>query len=436
MQCVYVVQQKRRRAIRIEPSTPVERQQEVLGSSNWQPEYQTYTPSFASALDPVAQSEVTAAIALQHQYAEPPSIASVNEARAAQNHRADDKPPDLSTTELELFHQFVMHTCETTWGPGHVATMWRMFVPQIAFKHQYLLRVMLCFAAQHLSKLRPQFKDRYEMLASMYQDQALAGFRAAYNNGGKPDPLAGMVFSALLPMTNFAMPQAEGSLAITGNNKQISDWVVLIRGTRTLIEGAFETLMHSPLRSMVMLSWFPRLDEPPSLTGDNDVDMHLRDLYVSALRLASAAEVTSNQTSPAANARSPDLHSPSAPSPAMTVLSTTSLPLTPEKRRRVYEGAILSLQKCFELVYTLPPSDSKIDCTLVWVTIFPQEYAVLLSEHDQIALVILAHFCVLLSKLDAWWMTEFPGALLRTIKGYLPESWEHWIEWPLSVVKI
>jgi hypothetical protein len=49
------------------------------------------------------------------------------------------------------------------------------------------------------------------------------------------------------------------------------------------------------------------------------------------------------------------------------------------------------------------------------------------------ALILLAHYCLLLSKIDhLWWLQGMSRHLLQAVHKVLGKEWENWITWPLQ----
>jgi len=68
-----------------------------------------------------------------------------------------------------------------------------------------------------------------------------------------------------------------------------------------------------------------------------------------------------------------------------------------------------------------------------WVVRIPELYILMVSRREPVALVVLAHFCLLLNKIEnAWWISGLSRRLLRDIHQTLGKEWESQISWPLQ----
>lgn len=71
-----------------------------------------------------------------------------------------------------------------------------------------------------------------------------------------------------------------------------------------------------------------------------------------------------------------------------------------------------------------------------WVELIPQLYLELLGDLKPQALILLAHYCILLHKGGEiyWYMEGAAERLLLSLKNILSEEWRAWISWPLQLV--
>jgi hypothetical protein len=72
---------------------------------------------------------------------------------------------------------------------------------------------------------------------------------------------------------------------------------------------------------------------------------------------------------------------------------------------------------------------------LSWPAQISQDYIELMSKRKPEALVVLAHYCIMLKMIDSFWFMEGCAArLLEQCRRDLSEEWHPHIEWPISVV--
>ena len=67
-----------------------------------------------------------------------------------------------------------------------------------------------------------------------------------------------------------------------------------------------------------------------------------------------------------------------------------------------------------------------------WLVAIPQGYVDLLREMQPEALVVLAHFAVLLHwNTEHWFVGDLGERLIRLLNGHLGPAWAEWMEWPI-----
>lgn len=70
---------------------------------------------------------------------------------------------------------------------------------------------------------------------------------------------------------------------------------------------------------------------------------------------------------------------------------------------------------------------------LSWVVQIPELYILMVSKREPVALVVLAHFCLLLNRMEnTWWISGLSRRLLQDIHQALGNEWESQISWPLQ----
>jgi hypothetical protein len=82
--------------------------------------------------------------------------------------------------------------------------------------------------------------------------------------------------------------------------------------------------------------------------------------------------------------------------------------------------------------YTAQPSPHVI---FAWLYRLDDEFVIKLRERESIALVLLAHFCVLFNSLSSfWWTRGWVEHLMGEIYGSLGKEYRLWIKWPMEEI--
>lgn len=97
-----------------------------------------------------------------------------------------------------------------------------------------------------------------------------------------------------------------------------------------------------------------------------------------------------------------------------------------------YASAIDSLTDLMEIYQGKP---RRVELALRWPFNLTNKYVDLLRERDSMALVILAHYCLILHHCrHQWWMEDWSLHLARSIWGLLDEYWKPSAIWVLKEV--
>lgn len=115
------------------------------------------------------------------------------------------------------------------------------------------------------------------------------------------------------------------------------------------------------------------------------------------------------------------------------LILTTKEQSSPD-RYGVYNDAIESLQWVFSQYHALPDPVNR-HIFLAWPVRLSSEYLKLLNVRDPEAMVILAHWAILLHRGREFWVFGHAGRfLVQNISTYLGESWAHWMVSPMQTI--
>jgi len=103
---------------------------------------------------------------------------------------------------------------------------------------------------------------------------------------------------------------------------------------------------------------------------------------------------------------------------------------------QVYLTALEQLTRVFPGLNSESRSSQASPLTaFIWLYLVSGEFLACLQRRDQVALVVMAHFCVLLNDLRGFWAVEgWVGHLMGEIYGGLGEEWRGWIGWPMGEI--
>jgi hypothetical protein len=268
--------------------------------------------------------------------------------------------------------------------------LWQTHAVALGFKHEFLLRGILAASALHLSHLHPDFKQSYDLKASTHQGIALSLFQEALADVDESNCQALFAFSCLLVVIAFASSSKKDASDL---QTDVLHWFHLLRGGNSVLTMHRETLANSLFSSLLNEM---RHTENTSAHNVKDADRIIGLIKVCCL----------SQDSDVSQAYALAIHD---------LLSTFIQASTLRNRG---EGSLLA--------------------SFVWPVNLSPKYLELLTEQQPEALVILAHYCVLIQWCDEdqeWFVKGWARFMLDTIKVSLPEDWLPAITWPDSIIR-
>ena len=107
-----------------------------------------------------------------------------------------------------------------------------------------------------------------------------------------------------------------------------------------------------------------------------------------------------------------------------------------EEVRVPYNDSALALARTFSCMNALDEKVTTLDVVRFWPIQNSVEYVKLLSNWHPGALILLAHYCIVLHQAGtrSWYLGGRAASMLSTIARRLDLRWHRYIEWPLSEV--
>lgn len=321
------------------------------------------------------------------------SPALLQSQRSLSSNGSRSQLPSLQMLELELLHHFTTETCYTLSDRHDSHELWRVTVPQVAFQHDFLMRGILAIAALHLSCLRPDRQAHWSHVAAKQQDAALGSFRRIMTHMDQSNCDAFLALSSLIVVYGFESPKNSDSLGMFNYNGQDSDeWLPLIRGVNSIIMSVWPWIKNGRLSGLL----HDHVQEPPQTELPSILNEQLSHLE-NMCDHASGGPETIN----------------------------------------AYKTALATLRVCFVRMNNRPPYECEVSIAFLWPVLLPQEYITMLNEKRPEALVILAHYCIILHHLDDyWWMRGWATHIINNIHHELDDNWLYFIQWPTNVISV
>ena len=303
----------------------------------------------------------------------------------------DTQPAAFNMRDLELLHHFTTETCFTLSNQPQSHRLWQGAVPREGFQHKFLMHGILAVAALHLSCLKPEKQETYRRTAAQHQDLALSLFRSVMPIITESNCHAIFALSSLIVVFAFAAPRGRNSIAFTDDSEEPTGWLSLIRGVRSILISVWPWVKNGGLGGLLP----DGIEQPQPGELSEPADMQINKL----------------------------LHLCEDASGGPEVLAA-------------YRETVDGLKTCYLKLYTKAATECEVSIAFLWPTIIPQKFVTMLNSRAPEALIILAHYCVILQHLDKyWWKSGWTVHLLDNIYRVLDQPWHAWMEWPTSVIQ-
>ncbi|UKZ94598.1 uncharacterized protein TrAFT101_009459 [Trichoderma asperellum] len=331
--------------------------------------------------------------------------------------------PVLEAIHLELLHNFTTLTSQTLSGDPVLKNLWRINVPKVGFSHDFVMRSIFALSALHMSLFASEKREFYLNIARSEHGAALREISSVLSHVTAENCSAIYITATLTFIYAWACPRQPGDFFLVSNSG-VAEWVFLMQGVRSISETWRTELRQGPFSPMFRLG-------------------HSRMEYGSGNYRTSAAWLSSVEHTQLMYLR-------------RTVIQATSDTLA----ATIYQESIENLETCFCSVLgassnsspgqsgnpmsphdvigggALPVAPVVLTSTIyAWLYRMDHGFIELLVRRDSLALVIFAHFCVLIKFLSGcWWMYGWSTHLLQEIWDLLDEEHRLWIRWPIEEI--
>lgn len=332
-------------------------------------------------------------------------------------------PSPLAVADLRLLHHFTLHASQEIGQPVYDRIGWQDDVVNLAFDHHFLLRGILAVSALHLATAR---RDDYPadllLQSAVHMDAALGEFRVLLQN----IPDSEQTYNAIFLLACLLAIHGFGSLKTQPSSDPIDAFIHcagLIQGVKLVqIPHNWANLKRDDISALVSISRRQRqvfIYEKPEicLLRERISAMSLPSPPISP-RTAAIGPVTENG------------------SPALAE-STAGLNIDTEADRIVYLHTIDELNETFSEIESCGPHKPfAIGLMCAWPASLSNSFMTLLSRRRPLALVILAHFAVLLRNHEtSWYLSGWDRKLLDAIEKAIPPGFEVFLAWPKRCIK-
>ncbi|KAL4946926.1 hypothetical protein BDW69DRAFT_205171 [Aspergillus filifer] len=311
----------------------------------------------------------------------------------------------ISLLDLHLFHHFTTSTYRTvadeTLGPHNV---WQIHVPQWGLSFHSIMHLLLTLSALHLGFLNPGKRDTYIRQADQHFTFGVRSVTSVLALDKLDSNNCQYIYIAaiMICFAYFARGPRDGEFLVFNTNGK-SEWLVLLHGVRTILAEKQAEIFTGVLdpaagKERQGQSLIQQLSAPIGLS--DEFARHFQQLdevqtMISAL-----------------------------PSEEDKALYTHSI-----------NDLICSFKSAYREIEERNHPTSLMSHTMGWTFRQTEDMIDKLEGRDPIALVILAHWAILLYFMrDIWFMQGWDRHIVRGIRACLPEAFYAWVEWPEEVV--
>lgn len=292
----------------------------------------------------------------------------------------------------ELMHHYLTNAYLDLGSPKNFH-IWQVEIPRMATAHDFLMKGLIGISALHLSTLQPTRRVELLHYGTALSDIAFPSFRYFISARDKPETIhaafafAGFVIPYILTLSSWLDTPKD---RIPTAHDDRPHWFIVIRGLVDLTARNWLELNKGPLAPLLV-----RSTSPIDLERNPD-DEHLSKIHMLLdQRRASYPDIKDDI--------------------------------------EVCRKALDELRRVAALPWSKFRTLENCGVVYVWPGSISQEFIELIYERNPEALVILAHYCVMLKKIDYNWYFSGVGAgMLAAIGGELDEDYAPWIEWAIA----
>jgi hypothetical protein len=276
-----------------------------------------------------------------------------------------------------------------------------MLIPQVAFRHGYVMHSLLSLTALHVAYLNPSERSSSLMDAAQHHVKALKGFTDDLNRIGPENSDALFVNAALTFFYAFvAFGRDGGDAGGTARTSRVlgTDWIPMVRGLEAVLRQVYDHVSVGPLKTMLSLGNWEGLDLDTTFDHHDEQVVGIREIW----KEGDNAGVY-NET----------------------------LDLLRRCRMWIAQFEVLQIDDESEWGYNRAWSGP-----FMWLFFSPQKYFDLLEQRQPPALVIFAWFGASIHSLNRYWWIEGCGqSIVDVVDECLGPFWAPWIKWPKEIVK-
>ena len=306
----------------------------------------------------------------------------------------------LSMTDLRLIHHWTLQAYRGFGNTAEEEIFWQTQLPSLGYVHPFLMHILLAVSSLHLARLSPDDHKHFMAVAARHQSTALPAYRQELedleSNVDEQKGRAMVSFASLTavyallcpPVTDAGMSTAVSAIT------QLSDSFLLLRGAREVLAIVGDCVEGCTMSSQVH-----------ALYGDVNLSLNPEDARLAGVEVLIIEDAASR--------------------------------FVAGQAKQANSEALYLLRWCFAMLSDSASNINVKRAINIWIEAVPQAYLEAVRDLQPGALVILAHWCIMLNRAQMYWYLQDSAAhVLSSIWDVLDEDWREKISWPLQAVTI
>ncbi|KAJ5167209.1 uncharacterized protein N7482_005990 [Penicillium canariense] len=312
--------------------------------------------------------------------------------------------------DLELMHHYCTVTCNTLTIREDVRHVWRAIMPTEGYSNKYVMHGILAIAAVHRAYLYSASaqKEKYIKASAYHLATGLKEFREIIASPVDPENWQPVFcFASMISVYLCTVPIRLGVPQWPNPITNVIDLFASIKGMQAIMNPFLPSLRRTqlaPLANSISLESEMRVHSP-SLAAQSLLPA---DIWTQIARLQQF--IDDYPFSPPSTAgNSPEKYS---------------------EHRKDYESA-LKFYKNSTRQLELAGPNVEVGMVFSWAYPLSKQFHEDLRANHPAALVVLAHFCVLLQAVDHfWYLHGMARQVLEDIERQMQPGFRDWLVWP------
>lgn len=274
--------------------------------------------------------------------------------------------------------------------------LWRDHISKVAFQHVYVAQLILAFSALHLAR-----EDRTREVAciaksSELESAAISGMMEALSKDTGKDGGPLWVASMMLCFCSFGKGPQPGQYLIYSDDRE-PEWLGLLQGVKTIMETSKDAI-------------------------------------------ASVVPTDANAAKDLTTPMNPEEVLPGLGKALEDLQSSVDAFKAEDPSFEKYIDPLNELRTCFGSVFELVTESNTMKIqshqVFAWLYRLKADYLATLQAKRPMALVILAHYLVLLSQLEGYWYLHgWVPHIMEAVRRQLHPAYQQRLQWPQRHMK-